>query len=131
MRTHTAPPITELDPPRQKKTLNHKSDNAPVQNKGSPGRKVGHTGVSHNRKGVHSMHHRPKKCARCNDTNLQYKSHNVKQITDLESIPKCSTISHILYQCVYTYCNHITKSKDVGIPGTSIGCNAVTLMIHL
>ncbi len=78
---------------RQKKTLNRKSE-YPVQNKGRPGRKAERDGVFHNRR-VYSSYHRPKKCARCNGTNLQDKSHHVKQITDLESIPKCITTSHI------------------------------------
>ena len=130
MKTRTAPPSQNSILSRQKKTLNRKSV-TPIQNKDRPRRKVGHNGVSHNRKDGLSTPHKPEKCARCNGIDLHDKSHHVKQITDIESIPKCSTTSHIMYQSACTYCNHVTESKDVGIPGTSMGRNIATLMTDL
>ena len=69
-----APPSNDSVPAQQKKARSAKgakpSEQAEGKTAGIPGRKSGHTGVSHHRRSKETVHHRPDKCSKCGGASI-------------------------------------------------------------
>ena len=71
---HHAPPSHGSVPAQQKKACSAKgakqSEQAEDKTVEIPGRKPGHTGVSHRRRSKETVHHRPDKCSKCGGASI-------------------------------------------------------------
>ena len=99
-----APPSHGSVPAQQKKTHSAKgtksSEQAEDKPVGTPGRKPGHTGVSHRRRSKESVHHRPDKCEGCGSTNISDVHTTTKQIVDIPEMPEAEIVTHVCHQCI-------------------------------
>ena len=79
-----APPSHGSVPAQQKKARSAKrakpSEPAEGKTAGIPGRKPGHTGVSHRRRSKEAVHHRPDKCNRCGGASISDVRTTAKQV---------------------------------------------------
>ena len=94
-----APPSHGSVPAQQKKARSAKrtkpSEQAEGKTAGIPGRKPGHTGVSHHRRSKKAVRHRPDKCSKCGGTSLSDVRTTTKQITDIPEMPKATVVTHV------------------------------------
>ena len=119
-------------PTRQKKTAAAKaSGNVPASAKAKPGRKPGHKGVSHKRKPTEFVKHCPKKCDKCNSTNMKKPEKLFsKTVTEIPKKPKPVTTEHTAYKRECADCGHVSieDDRDWNVQGTEFGPN-ITGMI--
>ena len=94
----------------------------------TPSRKAGHVGVSHHRRSLKAIHHRPKRCGRCGGTNISEARTTAKQVTDIEQMPRTATVTHVCHECVCSDCRFVTAPKHPGIKGTSLGPNLLAFL---
>ena len=95
---------------------------------GSPGRKPGHTGVSHHRRSRETIHHRQDRCGRCRSTGISDVRTAFKQMIDIELMPKAVTVTHLCCKCVCSDCDAVTAPKPPGIKGTPLGPNLLVFL---
>ena len=127
-----APPSHGSVPAQQKKARSAKgtkpSEQAEGKTAGIPGRKPGHTGVSHRRRSKKAVHHRPDKCSKCGGTSLSDVRTTTKQITDIPEMSKATVVTHVCHQCTCSDCETVTVPKSPGIKGTSLGPNLLAFL---
>ena len=127
-----APPSNDSMPAQQKKTRSAKrdkqSEQAEEKTAGIPGRKPGHTGVSHRRRSKEAVHHRPDKCSKCGGASISDIRTTAKQVIDIQEMPKATVVTHVSHQCVCSDCETVTVPKLPGINGTSLGPNLLAFM---
>ena len=82
-------------PAQQKKARSAKGTKPSEQAEGKtveiPGRKPGHTGVSHHRRSKKAVHHRLDKCGKCGGTSISDMRTAAKQIIDIPQMPKATS----------------------------------------
>ncbi len=114
-----APPSHGSVPAQQRKARSAKgagpSGNRDATGGGRSGRRPGHAGISHHRRSMETIHHRP---GRCGGTGLPDTRTTAKQVADIERMPKAVTVCH---GCVCPDCDAVTAPKPPGIRGTSPG----------
>ncbi len=120
-------------PTRQKKTAAAKaSGNVPASAKAKPGRRQGHKGVSHKRKPTEFVKHCPKKCDKCNSTNMKKPEKLFsKTVTEIPKKPKpVTTEQYTAYKRECADCGHVCMEddRDWNVPETEFGPN-ITGMI--
>ena len=127
-----APPSHGSVPAQQKKARSAKGakpseqvDDKPV---GTPGRKSGHTGVSHHRRSKETVHHRPDKCDGCGSTNISDVHTTAKQIIDIPEMPEAKIVTHVCHQCICSDCKTVTVSNSPEIKGISLGPNLLAFL---
>ena len=90
-----APPSHGSVPAQQKKARSASGTKPSGQGEGktggTPGRKLGHTGVSHHRRSKEAIHHSPERCGRCGGINISDARTTAKQVIDIERMPKAVT----------------------------------------
>ena len=127
-----APPSHGSVPAQQKKTRSAKKTKSSEQIEdkaaGTPGRKSGHTGVSHHRRLKEVVHHKPSKCDRCGGTSLSDVRTTAKQVIDIPEMPKAAVVTHVSHQCVCSDCEAVTVPKSPGIKGISLGPNLLAFL---
>ena len=127
-----APPSHGSVPAQQKKTRSAKrtESSEQIEDKaaGTPGRKPGHTGVSHHRRSKEVVHHKPSKCDRCGGTSLSDVRTTAKQVIDIPEMPKAEVLTHVSHQCVCSDCEAVTVPKSPGIKGISLGPNPLAFL---
>ena len=127
-----APPSHGSVPAQQKKTRSAKktkpSEQIEDKAAGTPGRKLGHTGVSHHRRSKEAVHHKPSKCDRCSGTSLSDVRTTAKQVIDIPEMPKAAVVTYVSHQCVCSDCEAVTVPKSPGIKGTSLGPNLLAFL---
>ncbi len=77
----------------------------------------------------HTKIHKPKKCAKCGSKDITDTKILTKRLIDIPHIPKTKYINNIIHQCICK-CGYIT-TPQVGIDGTSIGKNLMTVILSL
>ena len=127
-----SPPSHGSVPAQQKKARSASRTKPSGQAEGKtgrmPGRKPGHTGVSHHRRSMEAIHHRPGKCGRCGGTRISDGRTTAKQIIDIERIPEATVVTHVCHECVCSDCDAVTAPKPPGIKGTSLGPNLLAFL---
>ena len=127
-----APPSHGSVPAQQKKTRSAKKTKSSEQIEdkaaGAPGRKPGHTGVSHHRRSKEAVHHRPSKCDRRGGTGLSDVRTAAKQVIGIPEMPKAAVVTYVSHQCVCSDCEAVTVPKSPGIKGTSLGPNLLAFL---
>ena len=127
-----APPSHGSVPAQQKKARSAKgakqSEQAEDKTVGIPGRKPGHTGVSHRRRSKETVHHRPDKCSKCGGASISDMHTTAKQIIDIPQMPKATAVTHVCHQRVYSDYKTVTVPKPPGISGTSLGPNLLAFL---
>ena len=114
-------------PTRQKKANRTKKNSSSPSKKA--GAKIGHVGVSNTRKSDYTKIHKPKKCAKCGSKDITDTKILTKMTIDIPHIPKTEYTNNIIHQCICK-CGYIT-TPQVGIDGTSIGKNLMTVILSL
>ena len=127
-----APPSNDSVPAQQKKARSAKgakpSEQAEGKTAGIPGRKSGHTGVSHHRRSKEAVRHRPDKCSKCGGASISDVRTTTKQIIDIPEMPNATVVTHVSHQCVCSDCETAIIPKLPGISGTSLGPNLLAFM---
>ena len=127
-----APPSHGSVPVQQKKTRSAKrtkpSEQIEDKAAGTPGRKPGHTGVSHRRRSKEAVHHRPDKCSKCGGASISDVRTTTKQIIDIPEMPEATVVTHVSHQRVCSDCETVTIPKLPGIRGTSLGPNLLAFL---
>ena len=127
-----APPSYGSVPAQQKKARSAKrnkpSEQAEGKTAGIPGRKPGHTGVSHHRRSKKAVRHRPDKCSKCGGASLSDVRTTTKQVIDIPEMPKAAVVTHVSHQCVCSDCETVTIPKLPGIKGTLLGPNLLAFL---
>ncbi len=77
----------------------------------------------------HTKIHKPKKCAKCGSKDITDTKILTKMTIDIPHIPKTEYTNNIIHQCICK-CGYIT-TPQVGIDGTSIGKNLMTVILSL
>ena len=126
------PPSNDSVPAQQKKALSTRgaepSEQAEGKTAGIPGRKPGHTGVSHHRRSKETVHHRPDKCSKCGGASISDIRTTTKQIIDIPEMPEATVVTHVSHQCICSDCKTATIPNSPGISGTSLGPNLLAFM---
>ena len=127
-----APPSHGSVPAQQKKTRSAKKTKSSEQIEdkvaGTPGRKPGHTSISHHRRSKKTVHRKPSKYDRCGGTSLSDVRTTAKQVIDIQEMPKAAVVTHLSHQCVCSDCEAVTVPKSPGIKGTSLGPNLLAFL---
>ena len=130
-----APPSHDSIPEQQRKARSAKGTKSSEQSKdkpvGTPGRKPGHTGVSHHRRSKETVHHRSDKCGRCGSANISDVHTTTKQIIDIPEMPETEIVTHVCHQCICSDCKTVTVPNSPGINGTSLGPNLLALLTSM
>ncbi len=126
-----SPPSANSIPTRRKKADRAKggssSSSSSPPNKG--GAKAGHVGASHKRRPCHTTVHRPKKCAKCGSKGITVTKTTTKMTVDIPEIPRTVSTNNVIQHCTCR-CGRVTTPR-VGIDGTSIGKNLMTIIMSM
>ena len=126
------PPSNDSVPAQQKKARSARgaepSEQAEGKTAGIPGRKPGHTGVSHRRRSKEAVHRRPDRCGRCEGASISDVHTTAKQVIDIQEMPKATVVTHVFHQRVCSDCETVTIPKLPGIRGTSLGPNLLAFL---
>ena len=89
---------------------------------------TGHIGISHHRRSMEAVRHRPNRCSRCGGTSLSDVRTTAKQIIDIPEMSKVTVVTHVSHQCVCSDCETVTVPKPSGIRGTFMGPNLLAFL---
>ena len=90
-----------------------------------PGRRPGHTGISHHRRSKEAVYCRPD---RCGGTGLLDVRITARQITDIPKMPKAAVVTRACHRRACSDCDAVTVPKSPRINGTSLGPNLLAFL---